>query len=198
MAPSRRERRRSREASPRPDHARRDRSTGGITTRERDLTEPNHTRSPPADRRGSDRDARRSTRSSPVEPVHPTSDSPWTRMRSRRDVLKLGAAIAAGGVVAPLLAACAAPSGQRSGLGRLRVSAARHPPRLSARPCPVPSRSWSAAAIRAPSRRCSRSTTTSRPSTRPSSGTSGRSRAWARNGIGSRAPRWSPASRSGS
>ena len=46
-----------------------------------------------------------------VEPVHPTSDSPWTRMRSRRDVLKLGAVIAAGGAVAPLLAACAAPSG---------------------------------------------------------------------------------------
>jgi ABC-type glycerol-3-phosphate transport system substrate-binding protein len=33
------------------------------------------------------------------------------RMRSRRDVLKLGAVIAAGGVVAPLLAACTAPSG---------------------------------------------------------------------------------------
>ena len=32
-------------------------------------------------------------------------------MRSRRDVLKLGAVIAAGGAVAPLLAACAAPSG---------------------------------------------------------------------------------------
>ena len=46
-----------------------------------------------------------------MEPVHPTSDSPWTRMRGRRDVLKLGAVIAAGGVVAPLLAACAAPSG---------------------------------------------------------------------------------------
>ena len=46
-----------------------------------------------------------------MEPVHPTSDSTWTRMRSRRDVLKLGAVIAAGGAVAPLLAACAAPSG---------------------------------------------------------------------------------------
>jgi len=32
-------------------------------------------------------------------------------MHSRREVLKLGAAIAVGGVVAPLLAACAAPSG---------------------------------------------------------------------------------------
>jgi arabinogalactan oligomer/maltooligosaccharide transport system substrate-binding protein len=32
-------------------------------------------------------------------------------VRSRRDVLKLGAAIAAGGVVAPLLAACASPRG---------------------------------------------------------------------------------------
>jgi ABC-type glycerol-3-phosphate transport system substrate-binding protein len=45
-----------------------------------------------------------------VEPVRQTRDSPWTRMRSRRDVLKLGALIAAGGAVAPLLAACAAPS----------------------------------------------------------------------------------------
>ena len=32
-------------------------------------------------------------------------------MRSRRDVLKLGAVIAAGGAIAPLLAACAVPSG---------------------------------------------------------------------------------------
>jgi arabinogalactan oligomer / maltooligosaccharide transport system substrate-binding protein len=44
-----------------------------------------------------------------VEPVRPTSDSAWTRVHRRRDVLKLGAVIAAGGVVAPLLAACAAP-----------------------------------------------------------------------------------------
>lgn len=39
------------------------------------------------------------------------SDSPGTRLRSRRDVLKLGAAIAGGGVLAPLLAACGRPSG---------------------------------------------------------------------------------------
>jgi ABC-type glycerol-3-phosphate transport system substrate-binding protein len=45
-----------------------------------------------------------------VAPADPTSDSPWLRMLDRRDVLKLGAVIAAGGVVAPLLAACAAPS----------------------------------------------------------------------------------------
>jgi arabinogalactan oligomer / maltooligosaccharide transport system substrate-binding protein len=49
-----------------------------------------------------------------VEPVHPTSDNTWTRMRDRRDVLKLGATIVAGGVVAPLLAACAAPRGSQA------------------------------------------------------------------------------------
>ena len=38
----------------------------------------------------------------------------WTRVRSRRDVLKLGFVIAAGGAVAPLLAACAAPSADGS------------------------------------------------------------------------------------
>lgn len=37
----------------------------------------------------------------------------WTRLRSRRDVLKLGAAIVGGGLVAPLLAACA-PQGTGS------------------------------------------------------------------------------------
>ena len=46
-----------------------------------------------------------------MKPVQPTSESTWTRPRDRRDILKLGAAIAAGGAVAPLLAACAAPSG---------------------------------------------------------------------------------------
>jgi ABC-type glycerol-3-phosphate transport system substrate-binding protein len=35
----------------------------------------------------------------------------WTRLHARRDVLKLGFAIAAGGAVAPLLAACAGPTG---------------------------------------------------------------------------------------
>jgi ABC-type glycerol-3-phosphate transport system substrate-binding protein len=39
------------------------------------------------------------------------SESPWMRKRTRRDVLRLGALIAAGGAVAPLLAACAAPTG---------------------------------------------------------------------------------------
>lgn len=46
-----------------------------------------------------------------MEPVRQTRDNPWTRMRTRRDVLKLGAVIVAGGSVAPLLAACATPSG---------------------------------------------------------------------------------------
>ena len=46
-----------------------------------------------------------------MEPVRPSSDSAWTRLRGRRDVLKLGAVIAAGGVVAPLLAACAPTGG---------------------------------------------------------------------------------------
>ena len=45
-----------------------------------------------------------------MEPVRQTRDSPWTRIRSRRDILKLGALIVAGGSVAPLLAACAEPS----------------------------------------------------------------------------------------
>ena len=50
-----------------------------------------------------------------MEPVHRTSDSAWMRTVGRRDVLKLGAVIAAGGAVAPLLAACAAPSGSGGG-----------------------------------------------------------------------------------
>ena len=45
-----------------------------------------------------------------MEPVHPTRDGAWQRMIGRRDVLKLGAAIAAGGAVTPLLAACASPA----------------------------------------------------------------------------------------
>jgi ABC-type glycerol-3-phosphate transport system substrate-binding protein len=39
------------------------------------------------------------------------SDRPWLRLRNRRDVLKLGLVFAGGGVIAPLLAACAAPGG---------------------------------------------------------------------------------------
>jgi arabinogalactan oligomer / maltooligosaccharide transport system substrate-binding protein len=46
-----------------------------------------------------------------VDPVHPTGDGPWVRMRDRREVLKLGFVIAAGGAVAPLLAACSSPIG---------------------------------------------------------------------------------------
>jgi arabinogalactan oligomer / maltooligosaccharide transport system substrate-binding protein len=46
-----------------------------------------------------------------LEPVQPTNDGPWTRVRARRDVLKLGAATVAAGTVAPLLAACAGPTG---------------------------------------------------------------------------------------
>src|SRR5512146_743668 len=45
-----------------------------------------------------------------MEEIQATSDSLWTRMRGRRDVLKLGAALAGGGLVTPLLAACAAPA----------------------------------------------------------------------------------------
>jgi arabinogalactan oligomer/maltooligosaccharide transport system substrate-binding protein len=46
-----------------------------------------------------------------VKPDAPTSDSMWERMHGRREVLRLGAVIAAGVAVAPLLAACAAPVG---------------------------------------------------------------------------------------
>lgn len=55
----------------------------------------------------------------------PTSDSPWMRTRDRRDVLKLGLIIAAGGVVAPLLAACAAPGeSATASLSRLAAGSA--------------------------------------------------------------------------
>ncbi len=46
-----------------------------------------------------------------MERVRSTDESMWTRRLDRRDVLKLGALIAAGGTVAPLLAACAGPIG---------------------------------------------------------------------------------------
>ena len=42
-----------------------------------------------------------------MNPVRPTVESPWQRLQSRRDVLKLGAYVALSGAVAPLLAACA-------------------------------------------------------------------------------------------
>ena len=43
-----------------------------------------------------------------LEPLHPTRDGPWDRRRSRREVLKLGAFLAAGAAVTPLVAACGA------------------------------------------------------------------------------------------
>jgi raffinose/stachyose/melibiose transport system substrate-binding protein len=46
-----------------------------------------------------------------MEPLHSMSDSAWSRMRSRRDVLKLGVGMAAAGAVTPLLAACISPNG---------------------------------------------------------------------------------------
>ena len=46
-----------------------------------------------------------------VEPSRPLINDAWTRPRSRREVLRLGAAVAIGGVVAPLLAACAPGQG---------------------------------------------------------------------------------------
>ena len=46
-----------------------------------------------------------------MEPIRSSSDPTWLRLLTRRDVLKLGAVIAAGGAIAPLIAACAAPSG---------------------------------------------------------------------------------------
>jgi ABC-type glycerol-3-phosphate transport system substrate-binding protein len=42
-------------------------------------------------------------------------DGPWSRKRNRRDVLKLGALVATGAAMAPLLVACGAPSGNGSG-----------------------------------------------------------------------------------
>jgi arabinogalactan oligomer/maltooligosaccharide transport system substrate-binding protein len=45
----------------------------------------------------------------PMEPLHSMGDSAWSRLRSRRDVLKLGVGMAAGGAFAPLLAACMSP-----------------------------------------------------------------------------------------
>ena len=52
-----------------------------------------------------------------MEPVQPTRDSSWNRVLGRRDVLKLGALIAAGGAMAPLLAACAAPTASEPAAG---------------------------------------------------------------------------------
>jgi ABC-type glycerol-3-phosphate transport system substrate-binding protein len=49
-----------------------------------------------------------------VRPAPAIAENPWTRTWNRRDVLKLGAALAVGGAATPLLAACAAPSGSPS------------------------------------------------------------------------------------
>ena len=56
-----------------------------------------------------------------MEPDHPRLADQFSRPQSRRDVLKLGAALAAGGVLAPLLAACARPSPTASGTRRITV-----------------------------------------------------------------------------
>ena len=134
-----------------------------------------------------------------MEPVRPASHSAWTRMHGRRDVLRLGAVIAAGGVVAPLLAACAAPSGSEGafvapGAGSsVAPSVAATTPALSG-PITVLAEGGD-------------------PSTEPAlekvyddfkAQNPGiewdirRPPASALNGIASRAPRWSPASRWGS
>ena len=111
-------------------------------------------------------------------------------MHGRRDVLKLGLAIAAGGAVAPLLAACAAPSGTN-----------RRPPRPAAGAAP---------ALSGPDHASWRG---GDPSAEPAlkkvyddfkaqnPGIEWDIRALpggGPDGIGSRAPRWRPASRWGS
>jgi ABC-type glycerol-3-phosphate transport system substrate-binding protein len=62
-----------------------------------------------------------------LEPVQPTSDSSWNRVLGRRDVLKLGALIAAGGAMAPLLAACAAPTASEPAAGTSSAGASGAP-----------------------------------------------------------------------
>jgi ABC-type glycerol-3-phosphate transport system substrate-binding protein len=62
-----------------------------------------------------------------LEPVQPTSDSSWNRVLGRRDVLKLGALIAAGGAMAPLLAACAAPTAGEPAAGTSSTGASGAP-----------------------------------------------------------------------
>ncbi len=54
--------------------------------------------------------------------------APGDQLRSRRDVLKLGAMIAAGGMVAPLLAACATPGGTGAASVTPGASASVAPP----------------------------------------------------------------------
>ena len=62
-----------------------------------------------------------------MEPVQPTRDSSWNRVLGRRDVLKLGALIAAGGAMAPLLAACAAPTAGEPAAGTSSAGASGAP-----------------------------------------------------------------------
>src|SRR2546426_5187914 len=86
---------RSTEQCPGADHCPLARFPRTITTRERDPTDRTilavHPRGP--------------VKPSPARPI-----SPWSRPLDRRDLLKLGAFMAAGGAVAPLLAACSTPS----------------------------------------------------------------------------------------
>jgi len=57
-----------------------------------------------------------------VKPARPTVDSRWQRLQSRRDVLKIGASIALGGVLSPLIAACAGPGNGSGASGGLASS----------------------------------------------------------------------------
>jgi arabinogalactan oligomer/maltooligosaccharide transport system substrate-binding protein len=52
-----------------------------------------------------------------VNPSPEHRASPWSRVLDRRDVLKLGALLAAGGAVAPILAACSTPNGSHATSG---------------------------------------------------------------------------------
>ena len=167
-----------------------------ITTRERDLTDRTILALRRPDVRTRPTHESRSRRS-PVEPVHPTSDSPWTRMRESPRRAQARCGIAAGGVVAPLLAACAAPDGAPRLVRPCRQRAAS--PTRQRRRCPVPitvlrrrRRSEHRAGAAAGLRRLQG------PAPRHRVGHPGAPGPAAPSGTGSRAPRWSPASRSGS
>jgi hypothetical protein len=49
-----------------------------------------------------------------MEPLHPTRDGPWDRRRTRREILKLGALLAAGAAVTPIVAACGSSTASAS------------------------------------------------------------------------------------
>lgn len=51
-----------------------------------------------------------------MDHIRPEADGPWRRLRSRRDLLKLGGSIALGGAMSPLIAACVGPRGSAPGL----------------------------------------------------------------------------------